>query len=159
VLHEVGAPVVEAVALRGVAEVDGAVGGHRAVVAQPEAVREYRGGAGAGVDAQQPAVRVADDEVALGVDLDAERAAAGVDDHLRRRAAVRVEPQHVAVPHAGVEPPVRVDHDVLRTDAVDRQELRPRHGRVAGPLPGPRRRRRRMPDHRLDPGTLHGRSR
>ena len=70
-----------------------------------------------GVDREQAAPRVADQQPAVAEQLDAERPPAGVGDHANR-PALRVDPQQPAVLHSRDHPAGAVHHDVLRPCAV-----------------------------------------
>ena len=76
--------------------------------------------AGAGVDAEQPAVRVADQQPPVEIDLDAERAAGGLGDPVDL-GAVGADPPDRAVLGAGEDRPlvraVGRDDDVLGAGA------------------------------------------
>ena len=161
-LDEVDLPVLDAVLRGGVGEPDRAVGRDGGVVAEDhpyavDAVGHCLDPAGAGVDAEQPAMRVADQEPPVGIDLDAERAAGGLGDPVDL-GAVGADPPDRAVLGAGEDRPlvraVGRDDDVLGAraghgndgDAVlgNRGVVTPscwRRGASRG-TPGPRWRRR-----------------
>ena len=85
VLDEVALPLLDRPDPAGVAEPDRAVGGDGGVVAEQESFAVDLGEeglevAGGGVEGEQAAVRVADEDAAVGQVLEAERAAAGGGD-------------------------------------------------------------------------------
>ena len=136
VLDEVGLPVLDAVLRGRVGEPHRAVARDGGVVAEDhpdavDAVGHRLHPAGAGVDAEQPAVGVADQQPPVEVDLDAERAAAGLGDPVDL-GAVGADPPDRAVLGAGEDRPlvraVGRDDDVLGARAGDGHDLDRRGG-------------------------------
>lgn len=157
VLEEIGPPVLDRESPRGVGEVDRPVVGDRGVVAeeQPlpvEARDQLVHVAVVGIQAQQPAKRVADHEPAVGMPLEAEGAAASVADHVGH-PAIRAHSQDPPVHHAGEHATVRPDEDVLGALPRDREDPQvPERLDVGG------RRRRRAPDLWGDTRAIHATS-
>nr|WP_257907167.1 hypothetical protein [Janibacter limosus] len=125
VLDEVGLPGVDPPPPRGVAEPDGAVGGHRRVVGE-----EHRRAIDMGhelldatvpvdVDREQAADGVAHEEASVGQPLRAQWPAPGLDDPLAV-PTVRRDGDDRAVHRARPHPRVRADEHVLGTGAGDR---------------------------------------
>jgi hypothetical protein len=121
VLDEVVLPLLDAEHRRGVGEPDGPVGGDRGVVAEQHLpaghdIGDWLDRPGGGVDSEDAAVGVADEEASVRVDLEAERAAAGVG-HPVDPSAVVADPEDVAVlgarEHRSLVGAVRGDHHVL----------------------------------------------
>ena len=139
-----------------------------------DAVGHRLDAAGAGVDAEQPSMSVADQEPPVGIDLEAERAAGGLGDPVDL-GAVGADPPDRAVPGAGEHRPlvraVGRDDDVLGAGAghghdgdavLDSWGVSPRpcwrRGASRG-TPGPRSRRTPSGPAGSGPGGRPGRCR
>lgn len=111
-------------ATRRISEVHGAIRCDRRIVAEPHRravhfVDKYLGTAIVDVDGEQPAVRIAYQQPAVGQPLQTEWTAAGVGNRAQH-TTVHPDPEDPAVGDPGDDPAIAVEQHVLRPDAAHR---------------------------------------
>lgn len=152
--------VVGLVELAGsVAEIDAAVAGDVEVVGEGEGDAVGLGGEGfhlaLRIDAQQAFPGVGEDQVAGGIEVHAQRAAAGVDEGLDLAAGVQA--YHAAVGETGIDAALAVHGGVLRAVQLAlAKQLGLHQGVVGFEDPGHLRSGRSIPGERVDRAGLQG---